>query len=64
MNSDDNATWSPEQIKEYEHDEWLRAEAMGGESLTDIWGRLEAERRNKEEEREEEEEPEEDPYEK
>ena len=37
MDSDEDVTWTEEEIEEWEHDEWLRMEAMGGPSLTEVW---------------------------
>ena len=36
MNSDENVTWSKEEIEEWEHDKWLRKEAMHYADLGDI----------------------------
>ena len=64
MNSDENVTWSAEEVEEWLHDKWLRAEAMGGEAYSKVWEEQEAKKRRKEEGREEEQEMEEDPDEK
>ena len=66
MNSDENVTWNEEEIEEWEHDEWLRIEAMGGEAYSKAWEEQEEKKRRIEEGEEEEEDPyeDDDPYEK
>ena len=57
-------TWTEEEIEEWEHDEWLRMEALGGPLLTEVWEEQIEKKRRIQEGEEEEEEMEEDPYEK
>ena len=66
MTSDENVTWSEEETEKWEHDEWLRMEAMGDEaySFTKAWEEQEEKKRRIEEGEEEEEEMWEEPYEK
>ena len=63
MESEEDKIWTEEEIEEWEHDEWLRMEVVGGPSIREILEEQMEKRRRRQEGEEEEEEMEEDPYE-